>query len=665
MTTETLPVVRDPRGNLAFVQEGELLCHPIKRVYWIYDAADAAVFPAVNPAGTRSLVIALSGSFDVVTAGDNTRISRTTLRRGYHALALPAGVEWKIEQFSTNSVGLVIEYAPQSADAKNTAESDTGSHGNDPHPASSVQQCRIVQLPAHRVSTNNDSDSAQPRLSELADAMPDFVVKRVFYLFDVPSGATRGGHSHFADRQLIVAVSGSFTVIVDDGRNRREFLLNRPDRGLYIPAGIWRELKDFSTGSISMVLTTEPYRESDYVRDYNQFLSLTADKAPEPAKIPVIDLLRENRYFGLDNIDRAISRVVASGRYVGGYEVEQFENTLAELTGTRLAVGVSNGLDALRLIFKAYVSLDKLSPGDEVIVPANTYIASILAVTDAGLIPVFCEPDPDTMNLDSRRVETLIGPRTRAILTVHLYGRACWDETLRDIALRHNLIVVEDNAQAIGAQSAVPGIALHDEIRDNGRLYTTGSLGHAAAFSFYPTKNIGALGDAGAVTTDDETLASAICALANYGSRERYKNILKGYNCRLDPVQAAVLALKLRQLPEVCDLRRHVASLYDTLISNPFVEKPIISSPDLSVWHQYVVRVDDRERFRAHLAEHGISTDVHYPTPPHRQPCYKEYASLSLPVTEDISRRCVSLPVSATITEAEISRIARAVNSYR
>lgn len=662
MTTETLPVVRDPRGNLAFVQEGELLCHPIKRVYWIYDAADAAVFPAVNPAGTRSLVIALSGSFDVVATEDTARISRTTLRRGYHALALPAGAEWKIEQFSTNSVGLVIEYAPQSPDAKDVADAGTGSICADPHTASSVQQCRIVQLPAHRVSTGIDSDSAQPRLSELADAMPDFGVRRVFYLFDVPSAATRGGHSHFADRQLIVAVSGSFTVIVDDGRTRREFLLNRPDRGLYIPAGIWRELKDFSTGSISMVLTTEPYRESDYVRDYNQFLALTADKTPEPAKIPVIDLLRENRYFGLDNIDRAISHVIASGRYVGGYEVEQFENTLAELTGTRLAVGVSNGLDALRLIFKAYLSLGKLTPGDEVIVPANTYIASILAVTDAGLIPVFCEPDPATMNLDSRRVEALIGPRTRAILTVHLYGRACWDRTLRDVALRHNLIVVEDNAQAIGAQTAVSGIGTDSS---NNKLYTTGSLGHAAAFSFYPTKNIGALGDAGAVTTDDRSLACAIRALANYGSIERYNNILKGYNCRLDPVQAAVLRLKLRQLPEVCDMRRRAAGLYDRLICNPLVEKPMISSPDLSVWHQYVVRVDDRERFRAHLAGHGICTDVHYPAPPHRQPCYKEYASLSLPVTEDISRRCVSLPVSATITETEISRVAGAVNSYR
>lgn len=354
-------------------------------------------------------------------------------------------------------------------------------------------------------------------------------------------------------------------------------------------------------------------------------------------------------------IEDALLRVARSGRYVGGPEVEAFEKELAEFTGTEFAVGVSNGLDALRLIFMAYIELGKLRPGDEVIVPANTYIASVLAITSAGLVPVPVEPDRRTLNMDTSLVEKAITPRTRAILTVHLYGRPCWDEVLAEVASKYNLIVVEDNAQAIGAQASFPGL-------NGGSM--TGALGHAAAFSFYPTKNLGAMGDAGAVTTSDAALAKAVRALANYGSDRRYHNIYKGYNCRLDPVQAAVLRVKLPHIDKVSKRRREIASLYNKLIVNELVAKPLIDNPDGAVWHQYVVLVEDRDSFRNYLTDNGVGSDVHYAVPPHRQPCYPEISDLSLPVTDYLAERVVSLPVAEYLTDDMVTEIAHIINGY-
>lgn len=671
----TLPLVRDPRGNLTFVQQGDLLRYPIASTSWIYDVPGGGRHSGFTASHHHLLIIALSGSFDVEVSSTNYSSRRFTLRRSYQALEIEPGSKWIIEDFSTNSVALLI-----TTDSRISTSAKTESIDNI-HGLSDLSQCKLLEIPTipevdGRLLADDDSAPGyftsavrkpSGRQSEIINHNGSecqfFGVSRVFYLFDVPSAALRGGHSHYADSQLIVAVSGSFTVTVDDGVNHKEYTLNRPDQGLLVPPGIWRELKDFSSGSICLVLTSHPFDEADYVRDYSEFLSLTASKRVD--KIPVINLLRENAFFGLDNISQAMQRVAESGRYIGGAEVGNFERALAQDTGVKYAVGVSNGLDALRLIFKAYIKLGILAPGDEVIVPANTYIASILAVSDAGLCPVFCEPDPLTLNLDSLRLEALISQRTRAILVVHLYGRPCWDETIRKCALRHGLIVVEDNAQAIGAQTTVPPVQCSFPVKDSEPLFRTGSLGHAAAFSFYPTKNIGALGDAGAVTTDDSELAECIRALSNYGSRVRYQNIYKGYNCRLDSVQAAVLELKIHGIAGVSELRRVVAAQYDALITNPLVEKPLISSPDFSVWHQYVVRVDNRDEFRAFLAARGISTDIHYPTPPHLQPCYKEYATLPLPLTEEIARRCVSLPISATITAEEIRAVAEAVNAFK
>lgn len=370
--------------------------------------------------------------------------------------------------------------------------------------------------------------------------------------------------------------------------------------------------------------------------------------------IPFLDLRRLNEPY-LDAIADATRRVVYSGRYIGGDEVERFESSLADYCGVAHVAGVSNGLDALRLIIEGYKAIGRLRAGDEIIVPANTYIASILAITAAGLHPVLVEPSEDTLNIDSRLIEAAVTERTRAIMTVHLYGRTAWDDIMRDTALRHNLIVIEDNAQALGALSPTPGL--------NGGRHT-GALGHAAAFSFYPTKNLGAMGDAGAVATDDAELAAAVRALANYGSDRRYHNIYQGYNCRMDPMQAAVLSAKLPGLDADNERRRAIAAIYDAEITRPDIILPAISDPAETIYHQYVIRIDgDRDRFRRLLADKGIGTDIHYAVPPHLQPCYAGRFGGPYPVTEKIARQAVSLPIAPYLSDDEAHYIASTINT--
>ena len=348
-----------------------------------------------------------------------------------------------------------------------------------------------------------------------------------------------------------------------------------------------------------------------------------------------------------DEIVEAVTRVIDSGRYIGGPENENFERLLASVLGVGYAVGTANGLDALRLIFRAYIELGVLKPGDEVIIPANTYIASVLAVSDCGLKPKFVEPDEATMNLDWTKVEEAVGERTRAVMTVHLYGRISWNEDVVSRLRNRGILIVEDNAQAIGA-------SLPDGRR-------SGSLGDASGMSFYPTKNIGALGDAGAVTTNDRKLAETVRILANYGSESRYHNIYKGLNSRLDPIQAAVLTVKLRHLDEEIARRRGIAAIYGSEIRLPGLIKPYDAGCE-SVWHQYVVRVKDRDKFRSILEAKGVGTDIHYAVPPHRQPCYAEYSGLHLPVTDLLSDTVVSLPVSQTTSADDAHAISAIIN---
>lgn len=373
-------------------------------------------------------------------------------------------------------------------------------------------------------------------------------------------------------------------------------------------------------------------------------------------RYPFLDLADANAPY-MDEMAEAAARVIRSGRYIGGTENEAFERYLAEMTGTRYAVGVSNGLDALRLILRAYVELGVLSRGDEVIVPANTYIASVLAITDAGLTPALVDADISTMNIDTSLIETAVTPRTRAIVTVHLYGRVAWDEKIAETARKYNLKVIEDCAQSIGARATVPGL--------NGGLHA-GGLGDAGAFSFYPTKNIGAIGDAGAVTTDDERLAATVRALANYGSDRRYHNIYCGFNCRLDPIQAAMLMVKLPHTADENADRFARALAYSRTIWHPQIITPILTqSVTDNVWHQYVIRVTGgrRDEMKNRLADAGVATDIHYATPPHMQPCYATLRHGSLPVTELLASEILSLPIGPGTSVKDAAEIGEIINS--
>ncbi|MBQ9076516.1 MAG: DegT/DnrJ/EryC1/StrS family aminotransferase [Muribaculaceae bacterium] len=371
-------------------------------------------------------------------------------------------------------------------------------------------------------------------------------------------------------------------------------------------------------------------------------------------RYPFLELHTINSTYS-EEIKQAVSRVVDSGRYIGGDEVEVFEENLSRLCDAPFAIGVSNGLDALRLIIRGYIELGVFSPGDEIIVPADTYIASVLAITDNGLYPVFVDPELSTYNLDPALIEQSITPRTRAIMTVHLYGRVSWDSTIVSLAKKYNLKIIEDNAQAIGAISPIEGI--HG-------THITGGLGDAAGISFYPTKNIGALGDAGAVVTGDTLLAKAIRALRNYGSDRLYHNIYAGLNCRLDSIQAAILNVKLAHVNEENGYRRTIAGIYGSCITNPAVTLPLRNVADECVWHQYVVRVSDREQFRQYLDHNGVETAIHYAVPPHRQPCYARYSSLELPVADKIGNEVVSLPITRCTSPDDAAEISGIINRY-
>ena len=357
----------------------------------------------------------------------------------------------------------------------------------------------------------------------------------------------------------------------------------------------------------------------------------------------------------IDEIEETVSRVLHSGRYLLGDETAQLEAAIAQLCHTQHCVAVSNGLDALRLIIMAYKELGLMRDGDEIIVPANTYIASVLAISQCGLVPRLIDADATTLNLDTSLIEEAINARTRAIMPVHLYGTPCCDATLLELARTYDLLLIEDNAQAIGARSAVAGLW---------GSFSTGGLGHAAATSFYPTKNLGAMGDAGAVTTNDKALADAVRALANYGADRRYHNIYQGVNCRIDEIQAAILRVKLRHLDDETIRRQAVAQAYSQHISNPAVTTPASFEGMRQVWHQYPIMVSARDEFREYLKMNGVETDIHYAVPPHMQPCYTGIEHGALPVTESIAAHEVSLPIGAPITANDAATIAQIINGF-
>ena len=365
-------------------------------------------------------------------------------------------------------------------------------------------------------------------------------------------------------------------------------------------------------------------------------------------------------------IDDAVLRVVNGGWYLQGEATKRFEHDYAQYIGTDYCIGCGNGLDALSLIFRAYKELGCMSDGDEVIVPANTYIASILSISANSLKPVLVEPRPDSLEIDDARIEESITDRTRAILIVHLYGRCAYSEKIQSLCAKYHLKLIEDNAQAHGCQYNLQPSLFGAQ--------RTGSFGHAAAHSFYPGKNLGALGDAGAVTTDDEALASTVRALRNYGSNKKYVFPMKGVNSRIDEIQAAVLDVKLKYLDADNARRKQIAERYIDEIDNPKVTIPgaeglhrpkdIYALGD-DVWHIFPVLCDSRDDLQQYLRRNGIGTMVHYPIPPHMQHCYKHLKHKPLPVTEFIHRHELSIPLNPTLTDDNISLIIHLINLFK
>jgi dTDP-4-amino-4,6-dideoxygalactose transaminase len=364
--------------------------------------------------------------------------------------------------------------------------------------------------------------------------------------------------------------------------------------------------------------------------------------------IKFLDLQKINKQYQQE-LKEAAARVIDSGWYLLGNELELFEQNYASFCESNYAIGVANGLDALRLIFKAYIEMGVMQKGDEVIIPANTYIASVLAVTDNDLIPVLVEPNLNTYNLDSTKIEKAITSKTKAVLTVHLYGQNSIDNAMLAICKKHNLKLVEDSAQSHGATW-------------NGKVM--GNIGDAAGHSFYPGKNLGALGDAGAVTTNDEKLATIIRALANYGSIKKYENLYQGLNSRLDEIQAAFINVKLKYIDIDIINRRTVANYYLKNINNPLITLPTVLNQEGHVWHLFVVRTRNRDALQNYLTKNGIQTLIHYPIPPHKQNAYKNLSGLSLPVTEKIHDEVLSLPINSVLTGDETEKTVSIINEF-
>ncbi|MGY0217719.1 DegT/DnrJ/EryC1/StrS family aminotransferase [Endozoicomonadaceae bacterium StTr2] len=364
--------------------------------------------------------------------------------------------------------------------------------------------------------------------------------------------------------------------------------------------------------------------------------------------IPFLDLKSVNQQYASE-LKQAAARVIDSGWYILGQEVSSFEREFAEYCGSEFCIGVANGLDALTLVLRAWIELGEIAEGDEVIVPANTYIASILAITENRLKPVLVEPDPVTFNLNPDLIEKHLTAKSRVILPVHLYGQVSGMDKIRSIAKKHGLKVLEDCAQAHGA-------------RYNGSR--VGNLGDAAGFSFYPGKNLGALGDGGAITTSDSKLAETLKALRNYGSHKKYENQYQGVNSRLDEMQAALLRVKLRHLDKEIVSRQEIADFYSKNINNPAILKPEAKKAERHVWHLYVVRSGEREKLARYLAEHGVQTVIHYPIPPHKQAAYQEWNSLNLPLSEMLHREVLSLPMSPVLSNKDLSQTVNILNQF-
>jgi len=368
--------------------------------------------------------------------------------------------------------------------------------------------------------------------------------------------------------------------------------------------------------------------------------------------IPFLDLKAVNETYE-EELTEACKRVIQSGWYIQGKECEMFEKEFADYCGAQHAVGVANGLDALILILRAYKEMGIMEDGDEIIVPSNTYIASILAISQNNLVPVLVEPDLNTYLIDPNLIEENISSKTKAIMPVHLYGQVCGMEKILEIAHKYNLKIIEDSAQSHGA---------YYSFKETKKR--SGNLGDASGFSFYPGKNLGALGDGGIVTTNDTDLAQTIRALGNYGSLKKYEHIFKGVNSRLDEIQAAMLRVKLKNLDSDIEKRRSVANYFLENIDNKKVVLPTVANKDGHVWHLFVIRTKNREELQNYLEKHGIKTLIHYPLAPHKQKAYSEMSKQEYAISELIHKEVLSLPISPVLNEEDVKFIVKILNEY-
>jgi len=777
-----LQKIPDPRGNLSVVEQFRDVPFDIARAFLMYDVPGGEIRGGHAYKQSQEFIIALSGSFDVVIdEGGHKHVH--SLNRSYYGLYVPNGVWRHMENFSTNSLALVLssthydetDYLYDHADYQAWLKKDAilskrmpsfrkGCHPQKRMP-SLEKGCHpfekdAIPLPQGRRFLDTVSLMDLPRIEfregnitplegwrplEEGESQVPFDIKRVFYIYDIPGGESRGAHAHKQCHQLIIAASGSFDVLLDNGHEQATVTLNRPYQGLHVPPGIWCHEAGFSSGAVCLVLTSELFDEADYIRDYNEYL-LTGVPSPQkgchpfekdaipskgchPIKKDAILFYDLQRFTTLhkDAIKEAVDRVIDKGWFLLGQEVETFERHYAAYIGTKHCIGVANGLDALRLILRAYKELGRLQDGDDVLVPANTYIATILAITDNNLNPVLVEPNPLTLQIDENRLEAAFTNKTKALMIVHLYGQNAWTEAIAAFCNTHGLLLVEDNAQAAGCVASVPttpGVfatpgttpGRQPISRQPISRQKTGSLGHAAGHSFYPTKPLGALGDGGAVTTNDDILAKTIRSLANYGSSRKYVFPYQGYNSRLDELQAATLDVKLRYLDSENERRRSVARQYKQGLNHPAIELPALSLNDDNVYHLFPILVKAnplstnsfitnkenplstnsdvsnkdtpsatnsivtnkgnspstnqgnkaafRDALQQYLTEQGIQTQIHYPIPPHKQACYSMWNNRSYPITEAIHDSELSLPISPVMTDDEVQRVIETINSW-
>lgn len=475
-----------------------------------------------------------------------------------------------------------------------------------------------------------------------------FVVNRVYWLHKINASKSRGAHAHKELWQCFIAMAGSFTITLKTEKESYTFKLDQKSGALIVPPGYWRDLTQFSEDAVCAVLASHEYNESDYLRNYEDFMKWRSQKS-DITKVPYLDFKRSYEELG-NLLVIAGQKILSSGHYIMGPEVEKFEKNFADYCEIKHCLSVSNGLEAIELVLKAW----GIGPGDEVIVAANSFVATALAVSNVGAKPVLVDNNESTFNLDPSLIEKAITKNTKAIALTHLYGQMADMYPIVEVAKAHKLKILEDAAQAHGAKY-------------NG--LNCGALGDAATFSFYPTKNLGAYGDGGAIITNDSSLAETISYLRNYGAKKKYHHDMLGTNSRLDEIQAAFLNLKLPLLDKWNQKRKELAQIYfSTLEDLPGIVLPQIPHGSEPVWHVFAIRVLDgkREPLMKHLDNSGVGYNIHYPVPIHEQLCYVDlnYKANDFPVAHSQSKELLSLPLDAYHSEEEIKFAAQKVRSF-